>query len=31
MKFMYHLIRIPFLDGNKKERGTKEKTKNASN
>lgn len=31
MKFMFHLIPILFLDGNKNERGTKEKTKNASN
>lgn len=31
MEFMYHLIPVLFLDGNKNERGTKEKTKNASN
>lgn len=31
MEFMYYLIPILVLDGNKKERGTKEKTKNASN
>lgn len=31
MEFMYYLIPILVLDGNKKERGTKEKSKNASN
>lgn len=31
MEFMYYLIPILFLDDNKKERGTKERTKNASN
>lgn len=31
MEFMYYLIPILFLDDNEKERGTKERTKNASN